>query len=95
MNGHEMTEYFYDINTKSYLTQNFSQPIVPKPRGKYIIGRWKLFIQWMYDQNVFDVYDFKDKARSKYKISECNRYFKITEDCSNIIILKQMSTNDQ
>ena len=48
----------------------------------------------MHDQNIFDIYDFKDKARSKYEISECNRYFKITEDYLNITILKQMSTND-
>ena len=44
MNGREIIECFYDINIKSCLVWKLPQLTVPKPRGNYIIGRWKSFL---------------------------------------------------
>ena len=91
MNGYEITECFCNINTKSCLKWRLPQPNITKPRGKNILNRWKIFLQWLRTQLVYQVYDFKNWTESIYSISSCRQFFKISKPDQKIKILEKLN----
>ena len=91
--GRKLMEVFNSIEAKSLLQWDINFIVVSKPTIK-TVRIWNNFKNQLITKEFYIIYDFKVRAKSRMKISECEKYVRYEIEDKQIMVFKVILLNE-